>query len=595
MFFLILCASLPAAEVTVDTVFNNFEQPGNPNSQYYGTRIVSDNALIHVVYYYFDIANPANESIRYSFSNDFGATWSAPLIDLQAQVFAPVIQANGNNVYIAYIQQTANRHIRFIQGTTASLASDQDISVSFLGASAMQTFMVALDLFRDANGHLHLTWAAGPTQATQQVYYSKSTDNGTSWSAPVQLSAAVSNAPSPRFVTNAARTQMALIWSTGTSIEYVNFNAGGNASLSAHQIYSDGGLGVDQQSGVIDNAGNLHLAYLRSGNTIVYDQVGQAPIVLDAGSVAAPVMSYSQLSLVPVVSWYKGTLGKTAGSSDIWQSSQISNTAFSTPVLVNDNVNLGRHPFLNSSSLDDRMHYFYWTTPASGLAVYKYLQDFIAPLQPAVLNVSYSYPSGICNTGNIDMVLSVPAMPAGATDLQFNINGLIFSPFQPGLSYTFTNIARNQNLTVGVVARDAALNLSLPITALTTVPTVNAALCSSFNGFGEELYSIPNPFSPGSNLFPAVPGDPSGTTRLVLNLPVAQVGAVVDFYIYNTHGILVYRAQASANTAFPNVLWDGRGMSREILPNGVYVLRAVLSSNPGKTYRGRLTLLDANP
>lgn len=601
----IFCATaLPAAETPVESVGSFFEANSNPNFQYYGTRIVSDNATIHVVYY-----DGIDSRVHYNFSNTFGATWSGPLIVPTLQSQAPVIQTDGGaNVFIAYLElinvpfpgpNVGNIH--FIQGSTASVAGDVNITTSGpvpLGATASQAFMVALDLFRDANGILHLTWAAGATQATQQVYYSNSNDNGTTWAAPIQLSAAVAFAPNPRFITNPARTQAAVIWATGTGIDYIAFNAGSTATVASRLTFTDGGAQLDHPSGVIDPAGAIHLAYLLTGNTIRYAQVGAAPITLDAGAVAAPVMAYTALSQTPVVSWYKGVLGNTVGASDVWQASKTSATTFSTPTQVNTVANLGRHPFLNPTSGDDQLHYFYWSTPGVagpfpgvGYGVYNFFADEVPPTQPTGLSVSYGYPNGICNTGNVSVIASVSALPPGASQIQFSL-GTQVSGFQPGLSFTFTNVTRNQALALGVVAEDALGNIGATLNMNIVIPSVNA----SCNTFGQSLFSIPNPFSPATNYYPSVVGDPAGSAQLVLDMGSPQPGATVDFYVYNTHGVLLYRAQTLTNgaNAIASVLWNGKGMNGEILGNGVYLLRAVVSTNSGKVYRGRLTILDRN-
>lgn len=600
----IFCATaLPAAETPVESVGSFFEANSNPNFQYYGTRIVSDNATIHVVYY-----DGIDSRIHYNFSNTFGATWSGPLIVLQPNAQAPVIQTNGGaNVFIAYIQvisppfpALAVGNIRFIQGSTVSLAGDTNISIAGpapLGATASQNFMVALDLFRDSTGLLHLTWAAGPTQATQQVYYSTSNDSGTTWSAPVQLSAAVAFAPNPRFITNPTRTQAAVIWATGNGIDYIPFNAGASASVPARLTFSEGGAQLDHPSGVIDPAGAIHLAYLLTGNTIRYAQVGAAPITLDAGAVAAPVMVYTTLSQIPAVSWYKGTLGLNVGASDVWQASKTTATTFSTPTQINTVANLGRHPFLNATSVDDQLHYFYWSTPGVagpfpgvGYGVYNYFNDKIAPTQPTGFSAVVGASNGICSTKNVSVTLSILALPPGASQVRFTL-GTQTSPFQAGTSFTFTNVTLNQVLTAGVVPSDAFGNIGVTLNMPVTIPGAT----SSCTGFGQSLFAIPNPFSPATNYYPSVVGDPNGTAHIVLDLGAPQAGATVDFYVYNTHGVLVYRAQASASgTAQPNVLWDGKSMNGEILGNGVYLLRAVVSNNTSKVYRGRLTILDRN-
>jgi hypothetical protein len=323
-----------------------------------------------------------------------------------------------------------------------------------------------------------------------------------------------------------------------------------------------------------------------------------APITLDAGAVAAPVMAYTALSQTPVVSWYKGVLGNAAGASDVWQASKTSPTTFSTPTQVNTVANLGRHPFLNSTSADDQLHYFYWSTPGAagpfpgvGYGVYNFFGDRVPPTQPTGFSVSYGYPNGICNTGNVNVIASVSALPPGSSQIRF-VLGTQISAFQPGLSFTFTNVTRNQALVLGVVAEDALGNIGATLNMNLTIPSVNA----SCNSFGQSLFSIPNPFSPATNYYPSVVGNPAGSAQLVLDMGSPQPGATVDFYVYNTHGVLVYRAQTLANgaTAIASVLWDGKGINGSILPNGVYLLRAVVSSNSSKVYRGRLTILDRN-
>jgi hypothetical protein len=263
---------------------------------------------------------------------------------------------------------------------------------------------------------------------------------------------------------------------------------------------------------------------------------------------------------------------------------------------VNTVANLGRHPFLNPISTDDQLHYFYWSTPGApvgfpgvGYGVYNFFGDKVPPTQPTGFTATVGTTSGICSTANATVTLNILALPPGASQVRFAL-GTQISAFQPGLSFTFTNVTLNQVLTAAVVPIDALGNIGETLNVVVTIP-----LSSSCTGFGQSLFSIPNPFSPASHYYPSVAGDPSGTTHIVLDLGAPQPGATVDFYIYNTHGVLLYRAQASASaTAQPSFLWDGKSMNGDILANGVYLLRAVVSNNTSKVYRGRLTILDRN-
>jgi hypothetical protein len=103
------------------------------------------------------------------------------------------------------------------------------------------------------------------------------------------------------------------------------------------------------------------------------------------------------------------------------------------------------------------------------------------------------------------------------------------------------------------------------------------------NSFGQRIFNFPNPFSP-------MTANPyQSTTNIVISL---DAPSDVDLYIFNTHGQTIYkRSITGVVNNFPNFVWDGRDSHGSIVPNGVYILKALVR-NTRQVYTGRMSVLD---
>lgn len=103
------------------------------------------------------------------------------------------------------------------------------------------------------------------------------------------------------------------------------------------------------------------------------------------------------------------------------------------------------------------------------------------------------------------------------------------------------------------------------------------------NSFGQRIYNFPNPFSP-------MTANPyQSTTNIVVRL---DSPSDFDLYIFNTHGQTIYRQNITGVVGnFPNFVWDGRDSRGNIVPNGVYILKALVK-NTKQVFTGRLSVLD---
>jgi len=103
------------------------------------------------------------------------------------------------------------------------------------------------------------------------------------------------------------------------------------------------------------------------------------------------------------------------------------------------------------------------------------------------------------------------------------------------------------------------------------------------NSFGQRIYNFPNPFSP-------MTANPyQSTTNIVIAL---DSPSDVNLYIFNTHGQMIYRQDiVGVTTRFPNFVWDGRDSRGNIVPNGVYIMKALVR-NTREVYSGRMSVLD---
>jgi hypothetical protein len=138
--------------------------------------------------------DPPGSTVRFNRTTDRGASWSASLTIASANQFPmPVVLPNGDIIVTyrstggsaAFVRST-NGGVSF--GTAQNITSNSNppCPPDNSGCNIWRLSPIPANSVNRNNGAMVLTWADGRT-GTALVYYSRSTDLGVTWSAPVQL------------------------------------------------------------------------------------------------------------------------------------------------------------------------------------------------------------------------------------------------------------------------------------------------------------------------------------------------------------------------------------------------------------------------
>ncbi|MED3873306.1 sialidase family protein [Lysinibacillus capsici] len=143
------------------------------------------NGYLYAAWECITTARPASKNIRMSISTDGGLSWATPMdvTTFNAQYWnssQPSIAVNNGTAYISFISQTGQNG--FNLNLTKRTTTNQWTNVVLKSQS---TQLVNTSMVVDKDGAIHLI--GNGTSASGEVYYFKSTNNGTSWSTVKEL------------------------------------------------------------------------------------------------------------------------------------------------------------------------------------------------------------------------------------------------------------------------------------------------------------------------------------------------------------------------------------------------------------------------
>jgi hypothetical protein len=155
--------------------------------------IAADGATLHVVYF---SSENEDDNIHYLRSTDAGATW-APDAELTSSALMqdfPSVAAAGSNVHVIYHdEQNGNWEVYYRRSTDAGTTWDPEVRLTNdPGWSNNSGILVS-------GQDVHVIWSDDRASTAHfDIYYKRSTDNGTTWSADARLTNTFdSGAPSP--------------------------------------------------------------------------------------------------------------------------------------------------------------------------------------------------------------------------------------------------------------------------------------------------------------------------------------------------------------------------------------------------------------
>jgi hypothetical protein len=185
--------------------------------------------------------------ILFCASSDFGQTWGPVQIisGMDSGSLTPQLTVYGSNVFVTWEQKTSLINnipeIYFIKSTDRGVNWSSPINLS--NSPTLHSRWVQLE---SSNSVLYCAWLESPTYPQSDIYFSKSTDNGTSWTSPVNI-------------TNDARPQ-SRIYMTIYGNNHLYIASDDIITFNFDEIYliksTNGGLNWSTPLNITNNAGN---------------------------------------------------------------------------------------------------------------------------------------------------------------------------------------------------------------------------------------------------------------------------------------------------------------------------------------------------
>ncbi len=224
----------------------------------------------------------AKDDVFFTRSTDYGSIWSSPMrMDTDAtpgaiDTLSPTIAADGSGrVVVAYQDErtAASKHDIFVRTSSDyGLSFGSEVRVD-TQAGPGGTFDGIPVIGTDQWGRMYIVWSSGSAiAATLDIFFSRSTDGGVTWSSPVQLNGTNSGlgAAGASVVADASGLVVVAYHDVkaggpGTADTYIARSTDFGATFSAEKRVNTSGL----LSGSTSPFGFPHIALDRFGNVVV--------------------------------------------------------------------------------------------------------------------------------------------------------------------------------------------------------------------------------------------------------------------------------------------------------------------------------------
>lgn len=199
-----LFAQIPSANAT--TTWTPPVELSAPSANSNAPQVASDTSG-NFVSLYAD-TNGSNSDMRSTFSTDFGSTWSSPItISTGTSVLNPRVVSVGSHAFVAVWNQFDGTSSRVVSSKTIDngLTWSAPIYISITG----QNTRVA-DIAFDGHNSLGVVWTRQLSGFTYSVSASGSSDLGSTWATPQDLTASTPGAISPQITSSGTGSFVAL-------------------------------------------------------------------------------------------------------------------------------------------------------------------------------------------------------------------------------------------------------------------------------------------------------------------------------------------------------------------------------------------------
>jgi hypothetical protein len=284
----------------------------------------SDN--LHLVWY---DDKSGDQEIYYKKSTDGGSTWTSPkrLTWMTGSSFNPRVRVDSQeNIHVVWVDDYPGHNEIYYKQST-------DGGTSWSGARRLTNFAaIALppSLAIDTGNCLHLVWPHS-LGTPSEIYYMRSTDGGMNWDASRRLTWNTSDDLNPR-ITSDAEGNLGLVWQENMSGNYevfFNRSTDGGTSWTANKRITWNSGNSDSPTIVAlsvsslhvvwgdNSSGDMELCYKKSTDAGV-SWSGLTRLTYNDGDSNFPAMAKTSLNALHVV-WQDNTPGK----NEIYYSKQI--------------------------------------------------------------------------------------------------------------------------------------------------------------------------------------------------------------------------------------------------------------------------------
>jgi hypothetical protein len=220
--------------------------------------VVNSTGEVHLVWY---DSTPGNSEIYYKKSTDGGGVWttSQRLTYTSGSSIAPEIAVDSSDrLYVVWEDKTpGNSEIYFKKSTNKGTTWSANQRLTWTSGISMSPSLTV-----DSSNGLHLVWDEF-TSGNFEIFYKKSTDGGATWSTSKNLSSSAGNSINAAMAVESPDT-IHLVWSDFTpgdfELYYKKSTNGGSTWSTSKRLTWNSGASVFAAIAA-DSSGNLHVVW----------------------------------------------------------------------------------------------------------------------------------------------------------------------------------------------------------------------------------------------------------------------------------------------------------------------------------------------